>query len=196
MTNSFHMRLVGRGTLPALVALSAALLTLGVGASLQAPSFLEQRLGEHAPNAPLVRRPATGLQVSLEREGYTVRHGKERVSLSSAASGSWTRFERGVERATAFGRETILVEGKTTEEFLTVERRQGLRTWRWRLDTGTLTPRLNPDGSVAFHDGALADLAIEPVRIVTLSGADVSPDGLRWSLARRGALVVAHAAPG
>ncbi len=189
MTNLLNMR-PGRCQRVSLLAssalLGAALATLGVTSGRSASTFLDERLGTPAPAAPLVRELSSGLRVELRADGYAVRHGRSEVGLSSEGNGEWSRFARGVARPTTFGRETILVAPRTTEQFLTVARRQGARTWRWRLHAGALTPRVNPDGRVVFHDGALADLEVEPARILTRSGRDVTPAGLRWSLERGG----------
>jgi hypothetical protein len=184
MANLFRMRQSRRRALvPALLlGLPAALALLAIGSARQTPSFLVDELGAPAPNAPLVRHPARGLRVELRRDGYAVRHHGAEVSLASPAGVSWQRFTHGASRATPFGRETIIVGPRTTEQFLTVDDRQGERTWRWRLAAGPLTPRVNPDGSVAFHDGGLADLAIEQARILTPAGRDVTPPELRWGL--------------
>ena len=53
-----------------------------------------------------------------------------------------------------------------------------MRTWRWRLRTGGLTPRVNPDGSSPSTTDGLADVALERARILTLAGHDITPDGV------------------
>ena len=55
-----------------------------------------------------------------------------------------------------------------TEQFLTVGKRQGVKRWRWQLETLDLTPRVGGDGTVGFiDDGRLSDrLVLEPVRIL------------------------------
>ncbi len=86
---------------------------------------------------------------------------------------------------TAYGRETIVVDSTGTEQFLTVERRQGKHDWQWRLDTDA-QPRLQPDGSILYGAGLART---PPVAILDAGGKDVTPDGLRWSLRRAGRLV-------
>ena len=81
-------------------------------------------------------------------------------------------------RPTAYGRETIVVDSTGTEQFLTVERRQGKHDWQWRLDTDA-HPRLQPDGSIIYGAGLART---PPVAILDAGGKDVTPDGLRWSL--------------
>ena len=91
-----------------------------------------------------MRRPADGVTVRLHRDGYAVtRRGQGGVRLAAAGrAGAWSRFAGGVQRRTAFGTETITVAADRTEELLTVAKRQGPRTWRWKLQTSGLEPRL------------------------------------------------------
>ena len=99
--------------------------------------FLTQALGEKRPGAPLVRRPAPGVRVRLDSSGFRVSHKQTQVaiSLAGAKRSKWERFADGVSRPTAYGRETIVVDSTGTEQFLTVERRQGKHDWQWQLDT-------------------------------------------------------------
>ena len=117
-----------------------------------APRPLAAALGARQPDASLTRRPAKGVTVRLGRRGLSVSRPEGRVSLAATARGSkaWTKFENGVERPTPFGRETVVVTPSKAEQFLTVDRRQGNRTWSWRLDAGRKTPRVGDDGAVAF----------------------------------------------
>ena len=122
--------------------------------------FLTQALGEKRPGAPLVRRPAPGVRVRLDSSGFRVSHKQTQVaiSLAGAKHGKWERFADGVSRPTAYGRETIVVDSTGTEQFLTVERRQGTRDWQWQLDTDA-QPRLQPDGSILYGAGLAAHSA-------------------------------------
>ena len=142
--------------------------------------FLTQALGEKRPGAPLVRRPAAGVRVRLDSAGFRVSHKQTQVaiSLAGAKRSKWERFADGVSRPTAYGRETIVVDSTGTEQFLTVERRQGKHDWQWRLDTDA-HPRLQPDGSIIYGAGLART---PPVAILDAGGKDVTPDGLRWSL--------------
>src|SRR5689334_20157106 len=118
-----------------------------------APRPLAAALGARQPDASLTRRPAKDVSVRIGRRAMSVtRSGGGRVSLRTTTPGSaaWTRFENGVERPTPFGRETVVVTPARTEQFLTVDRRQGPRTWSWRLDSGRTIPRVGDDGAVAF----------------------------------------------
>jgi hypothetical protein len=182
------MRQGGRRAIQALLLCMPAVLALAAASARPDANgpVLPSALGRPAPHASPTRTPARGVHVEITRGGYRVRHGETAVALAgSPAGGSWQRFAHGAQRTTPFGRETVVVGPTTTEQFLTVDRRQGERTWRWRIDAGELTPRLAPDGSVAFSDGALAGIAVEPARILTTGGRDVTPAGLRWSLERK-----------
>ena len=161
--------------------LAAGLLTHGGGeGTSSSDKFLTQALGEKRPGAPLVRRPAPGVRVRLDSSGFRVSHKQTQVgiSLTGTKRGNWDRFADGVSRPTAYGRETIVVDSTGTEQFLTVERRQGTRDWQWQLDTDT-QPRLQPDGSILYGSGPTRT---PPVAILDAGGKDVTPDGLRWSL--------------
>ena len=142
-------------------------------------------LGAPKPDAPLARRPARGVKVRIDRGGFEVAGPKTLVSLSALDTGraGWARFARGASRRTSFGRETIVVAPDKTEQFLTVDRAQGKRTWRWRLASPGIAPRVGADGAISFVRGhRLAPVHIAPVQILDAKGADVTPSGLRWSL--------------
>ena len=146
-------------------------------------------LGAPKPDAPLARRTAPGIAVRINRSGFEVAGPKTLVSLSGLDTGSanWARFTRGASRRTCFGRETIVVGPQKTEQFLTVDQRHGRRTWRWRLGSPGLTPRLGDDGAVSFVRGhALAPVHIAPVQILDAEGALVTPSDLHWSVRRSG----------
>ena len=142
-------------------------------------------LGAPKPDAPLARRPARGVKVRIDRGGFEVAGPKTLVSLSAldTSRAGWARFARGASRRTSFGRETIVVAPDKTEQFLTVDRAQGKRTWRWRLASPGIAPRVGADGAISFVRGhRLAPVHIAPVQILDAKGADVTPSGLRWSL--------------
>jgi hypothetical protein len=164
------------------------------------PAFLTEALGAPQAEAPLTRKPAQGVSVAIRDDGYGVTAKDGSVSLASkeAGEGQWRGFANGTTRPTSFGAETIVVEPRKTEQYLTVTRHQGLRTWTWKLAT-TLEPRLAADGGVDFvidggwhqahkhfHGPRLAQYRIAPVAILDAQGNDVTPAGLRWSLAHRG----------
>jgi chitobiase/beta-hexosaminidase-like protein/Big-like domain-containing protein len=152
--------------------------------SVSTPRFLEHSLGAPASEAPLSRRPVRDVEVTIDGAGYTVARAGRSVSLHSADAGnaSWRRFLHGAARPTPFGEETITLGRSRTEEFLTVRRHQGLRTWQWSLGAPRLRPRLAKDGSVLLSAG----LRILPVEILDASGREITPAGLRWKLLRSG----------
>ena len=161
--------------------LAAGLLTQGGGEGAPlSDKFLTQALGEKRPGAPLTRRPAPGVRVRLDSSGFRVSKEQTQVgiSLAGAKGGEWTRFTDGVSRPTAYGRETIVVDSTGTEQFLTVERRQGKRDWQWQLDTDS-QPRLQPDGSILYGKSSVRT---PPVAILDAGGKNVTPEGMRWSL--------------
>src|SRR5690242_2329936 len=147
--------------------------------------FLADQLGRPAAHAPAARHPAAGTRVALRRSGFTVTSGRAAVSLSSADAGTaWSAYAHGVRRPTPFGRETIVVAPTRTEQYLTVTRHLGRRTWRWRLTTLDLTSRLGDDGAVGFLAGghALTGLSIAAPKIFDANGRDRTPAGTHWSL--------------
>ena len=78
-----------------------------------------------------------------------------------------------------------MVTPDKTEQFLTVDHRQGLKTWRWQLASGDLKPLVGDDGAVGFWTAhTLAGMHVDPVAILDTAGRNVTPGGLRWSLAR------------
>ena len=160
----------------------------GVGRLDADVSFLQDALGPEKAEAPMERTPAPGVDVRFNPEGYTVSHWGASVSVVSEDVGGarWRSHVHGVTRETEFGSETIVVDGARTEKFLTVTERQGEKTWRWKLAT-RLIPRLGDDGAVSFLDKAnnhVTSLVIDPVQILDRSGKEITPEGLRWDLAK------------
>ena len=151
------------------------------------PLFLLHALGAPSGKAPLVRRPVRGVTVRVGDRGYSVaapRDGQITVA-GTRPGGRWSRFEHGVSRRTGYGAETISVAPDRTEEFLTVSRHQGPTTWRWKLRSTTLDPRLTGDGGISFSARRAAPpMRLAPVRILDADGAAITPAGLRWVLQR------------
>ncbi|HEX9599386.1 MAG TPA: hypothetical protein VF963_08420, partial [Gaiellaceae bacterium] len=127
------------------------------------------------------------MKVHLKQHGYRVSRDNASIFLGSPVPGAaWRSHEHGAQRTTPVGRETILLNGESAEELLTVSKHQGRRTWRWRLDT-QLGPRVTPQGVVGFFAGKrLTSLQIEPVAILDVRGHDVTPRGLHWSVSKTG----------
>src|SRR5919108_1369963 len=159
------VRTATRGRIAVVAALGAASLfaflqLAGPSSRAGQPSFLRDALGSLDPDAPLVRRPATGVEVKIGRDRFGVESDEAAVALATeaATTGPWQRFDRGVTRSTSFGAETIVVDGQTTEQFLTVDDHQGMRTWRWRIDSKR-KPRVGDDRAVGFLPARAQKLA-------------------------------------
>ena len=170
---------------------SPGTMTPGSPSAPPVPGFLAEALGAEETARPLVERPRKGVTVELGERGYTVTRGGASVALAREGAGAdapWRRFEHGVVRATAFGSETVTIDGTTTEHFLTVRERQGPTTWRWSLDTRGGEPRVTDDGTVELvgEGGRVAPLTIRPVQILDAKGKDVTPRGTAWSVQRQG----------
>ena len=173
-----------------LVGASVALAVLLPSRQAAAPrTFVDRALGAPSSHASLERQLATGATLSVDARGIDAHVGAAAVALASRGegNGAWRRYRDGAARATSFGRESILFGINRAEQFLTVDRRQGARTWTWQLDATNGVPRLGPDGGVTFaHAGRLVGLHILPVAILDRHGRDVTPAGLHWSLGRQG----------
>ena len=158
-------------------------------AATSAP-FLDRALGVPRSDAALVTTPSRGVTVRLHPHGYSVtKRGQGTIELAAAEAGApWSRFTRGVRRETSFGSETIAVGPDRTEEFLTVARHQGLRTWRWKVQTSRFDVRPSGSGAVSlFVAGASPVLEIAPVKILDAAGVAHTPSGVRWAIRRAGA---------
>src|SRR5580765_1478066 len=173
------------------------LATLRGARAHDASVFLTRELGPPL-DQPLVRtparatprlvKPALGGKLEIRDGGLKVTSGHATVSLRfGKASGAWRRHQHGVQRKLPFGSEAIVLGLNRVEQSLTVDKRQGTRTWRWRLDATKLDPRLTADGTVRFADGKKdSGLRILPVVVFDKRGQDITPRGLRWSLERDG----------
>ena len=153
-----------------------------------APAFLGDVLGSPNATASLVRKPAPGLTMNVTGASFGLATELASVTLTTSGSGPWRRYEHGAHRTTAFGSETIAFEKEGLEQFLTVEKQQGRRTWSWRVGTA-MRPRLLGDGGVGFVDrktGRVMDIALGKAVIYDSEGRDVTPEGARWSLRTSG----------
>ena len=112
------------------------------GATTSPRTFVDRALGSPSPDASLRRRLASGATLAIQDGSLAARDGSATIALSSSggSDGDWRRFHGGASRATEFGRESILFGINRAEQFLTVERRQGARTWTWRLDANARQP--------------------------------------------------------
>ena len=197
----------GTGSLsfvPVQVALAATafLLTIG-GLSLAllshakspspAPAFLSAALGEQSNSASSRSTAATRtfatMKTSVDRRGVRVTAPWAHARLSSLDAGNrpWTSFKAGAVRSTAFGSETITLAGMSAEEFLTVKRRQGPRTWRWTLDSSS-RPRVTPNGGIEFLDahGRPVLMNIAAPAILDRNGKRLATGPLHWQVTKDG----------
>ena len=152
------------------------------------PAFIADQLGARRAALPVVSRPRYRAASEVTPGGFQVRLGGASVGLSATEGGHgrWTSYAGGATRPTRYGQELVTVSGSGAEQLLQVDRRQGLRTWSWRLGTA-LKARLQEDGTVAFRAAGGRDtgLRITPVTLLDAQGRSVTPKHLRWSLARR-----------
>ena len=153
------------------------------------PVSVLKQLGPVQPSAGLVHRPNTGLKVSIHKGGFGMSTPDGAVGLVSATAtkgGAWTKHANGATRTTPFGSEVVAVTPSGAEQYLTVRKQQGKRTWRWQLNT-KFDVRGTPTGWVGFFNGQkMVPIGIAPVKILDARGKDVTPKGLHWSTTRTG----------
>ena len=152
------------------------------------PAFLGDALGSPQQTASLVRRPASGLTLNVTDARFGLATDLASVTLTTSGSGTWRRFEGGAHRTAPFGSETVTFDKESLEQYLTVESRQGRRTWTWKLD-GSARARLLDGGRVGFVDdktGRVSDVLLGAAKIFDTHGKDVTPSGTRWRLVDRG----------
>ena len=161
------------------------------------PAFLGDALGSPQQTASLVRRPASGLTLNVTDARFGLATDLASVTLSTSGSGTWRRFEGGAHRTASFGSETVTFDKESLEQYLTVESRQGRRTWTWKLD-GSARARLLDGGRVGFVDdktGRVSDVLLGAAKIFDTHGKDVTPSGTRWRLVDRGQGAAARPRP-
>jgi hypothetical protein len=173
----------------AALALSELARHRGASGGRSTPAFLTKALGPARPHASLVRTPARSVAVSVEDDGFRVADDDGSVAVVPTASPTshWARHANGAMRKTPFGREAVVFDGDRlgAESYLVVDRRQGRRTWRWRLDT-TFAPRVTPQGVVGFFKGTKLTASWVPaVKILDRNGHDVTPRGAKWHTLQR-----------
>jgi hypothetical protein len=136
------------------------------------PSFIAHQLGTEVPHRALSHQLTGGATLSIDHVGFSVRDrsGSVRLSSTDRPAGSWLGHARGAERSTGFGNEAIVVDrsakGVGGEQYLTVGRRYGERTWTWNLASTFGRPRVGDDGYVAFIHGhhVTQSMFVKPVR--------------------------------
>src|SRR5205807_6785043 len=124
--------------------------------------------------------------VEIQPHGFVYdagRDGTVGLSALNVASGRESSYANGTLRRTPFGTQAIAVNGDKAEQYLTVDRKLGTRTWRWHLDT-SLQARVSDRGWVGFFDSSnkLMPVAMLPAKIFDANGHDVTPDKLHWGL--------------
>src|ERR1700675_1174986 len=114
------------------------------------PSFLSSLLGRPVPASSTPLNVAPGAHLSLGTGSYSFSSRQGNISLSATGAGfaEWSRFANGASRKTPFGIETVTVSASQAEESLVVDSHQGQKTWSWKLDTGSLVPRVDDHGTV------------------------------------------------
>jgi hypothetical protein len=136
-------------------------------------------------------RPVPGVRVWLRRGGFVYRaRGAGWLALRSVGVELHPAVRRsgGLLFRSQLGPVSVVVRGGSAELSQTVDRRVGLRLWRWRLAT-PLQARVGGDGSVGFFDPRthlLADLVIPPVQVLDRQGRDVTPPKARWLIVSSG----------
>jgi hypothetical protein len=156
---------------------------------VQTPAFISDLLGQHdnSSSANIPVAPNVTAKIDNGSFGLSTDRGVVSLSAADAGSASWDMYSHGATRQTPFGLETVTVSTNQIEDSLVVGSHQGSKLWSWKLDAGTLTPRVGNDGSIGFLDGhALTPVTIQPVRILDSAGRDVTPAGLRWTLSNHG----------
>ena len=192
---AWRLRMVRHGSLviAALVLAAVAAVALSELASFRGshavqptPEFLTRELGAPSPSAPLVRAPSRDVSVAIRHGGYTLATPAGTIGLTANVRSAqhWTTYRNGASRATTLGSETVAVGPDRVEHYQTIVRRQGTKTWRWRLDT-SYTPSVT-GGSVGFvaATGEVMPLQIDPVQILDGRGKRATPPGLSWGLDR------------
>ena len=170
------------------IALVAALVASKREHRVSAPAFVSAQLGSRAPHAPLTRRPAPGVVVTIRPSGFTYDTGPggALTLTDETATGTAHRFAHGTLARTPYGSHAVVVDKARAkvETLSTVEHRLGFHTWQWRLET-KLEGRVADSGWVGFFErtsNRLMSVSIPPVKIVDARGRDVTPDGARWGL--------------
>jgi Bacterial Ig domain/Bacterial Ig-like domain len=190
---------VHKSRTPVLLAVSAALLltaffavselaTLRGAKAHEASAYLTRELGPPLDHANLVRRPGRNTVVSISPNGFRVERGDRAIKLAFDGDAATEKtYAHGIVAKTDFGHSVVTGNRKKTEQYLFVDGHHGTRTWRWRLDTDGLTPRVGDDGTVGFISGhrLTGDFLLGAPKILDTDGRDISPADLRWEIARR-----------
>ena len=152
------------------------------------PAFLVRALGsENTATARVATRSfPSGVVVGASADdAFTSTWGAARLGLrlEGAGSASWRSHDGGLTRSTPFGTQTVLLGVPSSEEFLTVRRHTGQKTWRWRIATGAGQRLVRAGNELALvdRDGGLG-LTVAAPAILDARGRRTGPAGLRWGL--------------
>src|ERR671936_2129614 len=166
-----------------LITLSAVLFVAPHGETVHLAArttrVVDHALGSPQPATSLTRTPARRLKVKIDSHGFTYDAGRDgTVGLAAVDLGDGRQhsFANGTLRYLSFGSDAVTVNGDKAEEYITVGRRLGTETWRWRLDT-SLEARVSDRGWVGFFDrrsNKLMSIALLPVKIFDAKGHDIT----------------------
>jgi len=186
-------RLVLLGVVAALSAVVAVVAVVAVSlqrpAAHAVPGFLTEALGAPTTQPKLVRKSAPGVKVGITEQAMTYADtAGSKIALSSVGvkATDVRTFRNGQLANTSFGTQAITLKNPKAdiEQFLTVNRKVGVHSWKWLLDT-ELEGRVAQSGWVGFFrkgEALLQDVAIPPVSILDAKGRDVTPKGAGWGL--------------
>lgn len=149
------------------------------------PAWVDRQLGPRRPAASLVRVISRDYIVTLTAFGYRIAYRDARFARAARRIGPvglLQRFRNGVVRATAFGEDVTTVQEGATSVYVVVLRRQGRRTWTWRVDTN-LSPTLRDDGSILLE--GRSSLLIQTARAYNARGQAIGPP-VEWTLEPEG----------
>jgi large repetitive protein len=163
--------------------------TVGIPAGFgHISAFLASQLGTPSGNGSSANMlHPRGMDPNFSATGLQITSGSEILNLTAAGmgQGAWTTSDTGANRATPFGYETVVLRTAATEDYSTISTHQGQKTWTWSLPA-SLTAQVTDDGSIQLRhrsDGSPLGLTIAPVVIFDVNGANITPAGLKWSIA-------------
>jgi hypothetical protein len=150
------------------------------------PAWLVRELGARRPGGPLVYQVSQILRIVVTKRGFAIDYRGARLARYATGVGKvgqLVRYQRGAYRRLSLGLDATVVRGSTTNSYLVVNRRYGSRTWTWHLDTN-LRPQVREDGALLLEGSD--SFLVQPPKMYSGRGKDVTPRGLRWRLAKEG----------
>ena len=148
-------RLVLLGVVASLSAVVAVVaVSLQRPAAHAVPAFLTEALGAPTTQPKLARTPAPGVKVGITEQAMTYADtAGSKIALSSVGVKvtNVRTFRNGQLANTSFGTQVITLKNPKAdiEQFLTVNRKVGVHSWKWLLDT-ELEGRIAQSGWVGF----------------------------------------------